>query len=103
MGPVVGARFSHLAIAASLCWANHSAGCASAVPADRRSPSPRRPSPRPETFVSDRYGFSVAVPAGLGDETRHRGLGCVVPMRAVRPDVGWGLGGQPPRSGRNVH
>ena len=58
MGPVVGFRFSRLTIAASLCVALLAAGCASAVP------GPSSTKPQAETFVSDRYGFSITLPTG---------------------------------------
>ncbi|MDQ6796279.1 MAG: hypothetical protein M3067_15965 [Chloroflexota bacterium] len=56
MGPALGFRFSRLTIAASLCVALVAAGCASAVPGSTK--------PQAETFVSDRYGFSVTLPTG---------------------------------------
>jgi hypothetical protein len=58
MGPALGFRFPRLTIAASLCVALVAAGCASAAP----SPSPTKP--QGQTFVSDRYGFSITLPTG---------------------------------------
>jgi hypothetical protein len=51
-------RFPRFTIVAWLSVALLAAGCASAV----RSPSST--TPQPETFVSDRYGFSVTLPTG---------------------------------------
>ena len=73
MGPVVGFRFSHLAIAASLCVALVAAGCASAVRGPSSVPVASSTKPQAETFVSDRYGFSITLPAG--SPTRHATVG----------------------------
>ena len=63
MGPALGFRFPRLNIAALLCLALLAAGCASAVP------GPSSTKPQAETFVSDRYGFSITLPTG--SSTRH--------------------------------
>lgn len=57
MGPALRYRFLRVTIAASLGVAIVAAGCASAS-----SPSPTKA--QAETFVSDRYGFSIALPTG---------------------------------------
>ena len=56
-------RFPRLTIAASLCVALVAAGCASAAP------SPSSPKPQAERFASNRYGFSITLPADAA--TRH--------------------------------
>ena len=58
MGPALRDRFVHVTIAASLSVALVAAGCASAVT------SPSSSKTQAETFVSDRYGFSITLPAG---------------------------------------
>lgn len=58
MGPALRSGFRGLAIAASLCAALVATGCGSG---DSGPPSTK---PRTEAFVSDRYDFSVALPAG---------------------------------------
>ena len=63
MGRSLGFRFPGVTIAASLCLALVAAGCAAAVPV------PSATNPQAETFVSDRYGFSIALPTG--SSTRH--------------------------------
>jgi hypothetical protein len=67
MGPALGFRFSRLATAATLCVALVAAGCTSAVP------GPSSTKAQAETFVSDRYGFSITLPAG--STTRHATVG----------------------------
>jgi hypothetical protein len=57
-GPAFGFRFPRLTIAASLCVALVTVGCAAAVP------SPSSTKPQAETFMSDRYGFSITLPTG---------------------------------------
>ena len=66
MGPALGFRFPRLTIAASLCVVLVAAGCASAVPSPSSTavPSPSSTKPPAETFLSDRYGFSITLPTG---------------------------------------
>ena len=73
MGPALRFRFPRLTIAALLCVALVAAGCASAVPTPSAAvppipsaavPGPSSTKPQAETFVSDRYGFSITPPTG---------------------------------------
>ena len=73
MGPALGFLYSRLTIAASLCVALVAAGCASAVP------GPSSTKPQAETFVSDRYGFSITIPTGslTGHATKNWDASCL--------------------------
>jgi hypothetical protein len=81
MGPALGFRFPRLTIAASLCVALVAAGCASAVP------SPSSTKPQAETFVSDRYGFSITLPSGT--PTGHATVGWDASSKYGLEDPAW--------------